>query len=174
MARIPTPDCPGSRIINLGRIAGAQGLKGWVRVISYTEPREAILDYRPWLVGDGHRPVKVLEGARRGKSVVARLEGVSNRDDAENLNGLEIGIERSQLPGIGDEHFYWADLIGLEVILQEGESLGRIEQMMATGANDVMVVEGDRQRLIPFLINQTVTEVDLKSGRIIVDWDAEF
>lgn len=158
----------------MGRIAGAHGVKGWVRIISYTEPREAILNYRPWLLGKDHRPVEVLEGARRGKSVVARLKGVNDRDAAESLNGTEIGIYRDQLPEPGENEYYWADLVGLEVVLQQGESLGKITQMMATGANDVMVVEGDRQRLIPFIIDHTVINVDLESGRVTVDWDADF
>jgi len=158
----------------VGRIAGAHGLKGWVRIISHTEPREAILNYRPWLLGEDHRPVEILEGARQGKSVVARLQGVNDRDEADTLNGLVIGVERSQLAEVGENSFYWADLIGLEVMLEQGASLGKVSEMMATGANDVMVVEGDRQRLIPFLIDQTVIEVDLESGRITVDWDADF
>ena len=163
-----------ARILNVGRIAGAHGIKGWVKIISHTEPREAILDYRPWLLGDQHQPVEILEGARRGKSIVALLKGVDDRDQAESLNGLAIGIERSQLAEIGDMSFYWADLVGLEVKLEQGESLGTVSEMMATGANDVMVVEGDRQRLIPFVIDHTVIGVDLESGEILVDWDADF
>lgn len=163
-----------ARILNVGRIAGAHGVKGWVRVISHTEPREAILDYRPWLLGDDHQPVEVQESSRQGKRIVARLHGIEDRDQAESLNGLAIGIERSQLAEPGEKSFYWADLIGLEVVLEQGESLGKVSEMMATGANDVMVVEGDRQRLIPFVIDHTVIKVDLESGRITVDWDADF
>jgi 16S rRNA processing protein RimM len=162
------------KTLTLGQIAGAHGVKGWVRVISYTEPREAILEYQPWFLGKNQRTVELLDGARQGKSVIARIAGVDDRDQAEALKGQEIGIERSQLPDAGNKQYYWADLIGLEVLLENGESLGTIAQMMATGANDVMVVEGDRQRLIPFLTGKTVMEVDLESGNIIVDWDADF
>ena len=162
------------RILTLGSIAGPHGLKGWVRVISHTDPREAIFSYHPWLLGENQQAVEILDGGRSGKSLVVHLEGVNDREAAEALNGKAIGVYRSQLPELEDKEFYWADLIGLEVVLPEGRSLGKIEQMMATGANDVMVVEGDRQRLIPFVIDQTVVEVDTESGKVIVDWDADF
>lgn len=158
----------------LGRIAGAHGVKGWVKVFSHTEPAEAIADYRPWLLGEDGRLVEPLEAVMQGKKVVARLEGVSDRSQAEALVGLEIYVERHQLPEPGERQFYWSDLIGLEVKHQDGESLGTLAEMMATGANDVMVVEGDRQRLIPFVQGETVIEVDLDAGRLTVDWDKEF
>lgn len=161
-------------ILTLGQIAGAHGVKGWVKVISFTEPRKAILNYETWLLGEDHRSTRVLNGTCPGKSVVAQLEGVTDRDQAEALRGLEISVSRKQLPGTDKNQFYWADLIGLEVLLDSGESLGEISSMMATGANDVMVVEGDRQRLIPFLVGNTVRKVELESGRVIVDWDPEF
>lgn len=162
------------RIIALGQIAGVHGVKGWVRVFSHTEPRDAILDYRPWLLGDGERPVEPLEGARHGKTVIARLEGVEDRDQAERLVGQAIGVERRDLPEPREGEFYWADLIGLEVVLKDGEPLGTIEELMATGAHDVMVVRGDRERLIPFVPDRTVLAVDLESRRITVDWDADY
>ena len=163
-----------SKIIALGHIAGAHGIKGWVQVHSHTEPREAILDYRPWLLGTDWRPVLPLEGARLGKKVIARLDGVSNREQAEALAGLGIGIERSQLPDPGEDRFYWADLIGLKVVLANGESLGTIREMIATGANDVMVVAGGRERLIPFIKDLTVLGVDLGRAEVLVNWDADF
>lgn len=160
--------------LNLGQIAGAHGIRGWVRVHSLTKPREAILEYDSWLLGENQQPVEVLAGSRNGKAIVAQLEGVTDRDQAEAMKGLEIGIDKSQLPKTGKDQFYWADLIGLEVLLEDERSLGKIEKMMATGANDVMVVEGDRQRLIPFVTGHSVLKVDLESEQIIVDWDPEF
>lgn len=160
--------------VPLGRITGAHGIKGWVKVFSHTEPREAILDYNPWLLGAEQREVELLEGARHGKSVLARLQGIGNREQAEALQGLEVAVERRRLPDPGSQQYYWADLIGLDVVLEDGESLGTIGGMMATGANDVMVVEGDRQRLIPFVEGQTVLGVDLVSGTVRVRWDKEF
>lgn len=162
------------RIIALGHIAGVHGIRGWVRVFSHTEPREAILDYRPWLLGDDGRHVEPLEGARHGKTVIARLEGIGDRDQAERLVGQTIGVERRDLPELGEGQFYWADLIGLEVVLKGGESLGTVEDLMATGAHDVMVVRGDRERLIPFVLDRTVLAVHFESRRITVDWDVDY
>lgn len=161
-------------IIALGHILGVHGIRGWVRVFSHTEPREAILDYRPWLLGDDERPVEPLEGARHGKTVIVRLEGIGDRDEAERLVGQTIGVERRDLPELGKGQFYWVDLIGLEVVLKGGESLGTVEDLMTTGAHDVMVVRGDRERLIPFVLNRTVLGVDFESRRITVDWDADY
>jgi 16S rRNA processing protein RimM len=162
------------RIVTLGHIAGSHGVKGWIQVYSHTEPREAILEYAPWLLGTDQRPVRPLEGARLGKKVIARLEGINDREQAESVAGLEIGIERSQLPDPGGDRYYWADLIGLKVVLENGETLGTIKEMMATGANDVMVVAGPPERLIPFIKGQTVLQVDLNKAEVCVDWDVEF
>jgi len=163
-----------NKIVTLGHIAGAHGVNGWIQVYSHTEPREAILEYEPWLLGAERRLVLPLDGARLGKKVIARLEGINDREQAESVAGLDIGIERSQLPDPGGDRFYWADLIGLKVVLENGETLGTIREMMATGANDVMVVAGSRERLIPFIKGQTVLRVDLKEAEVCVDWDAEF
>lgn len=160
--------------VTLGRIAGAHGIKGWVKVYSHTDPVESIADYRPWLLGDDQRAFEPLEAVRLGRKVIARLEGVTGRDQAEALNGLEIFVDRAQLPEPGEHQYYWADLIGLEVVHQDGETLGSISDMMATGAHDVMVVEGSRQRLIPFVYGRTVVGVDLGARRLTVNWDKDF
>lgn len=162
------------RRILLGRVAGAHGVRGWVRVFSYTDPRQAILDYRPWLVGAQELELTPLEGGRHGKSVIARLEGVDDRDQAMALIGLDIKVDRGQLPDPGEARYYWADLIGMHVVLEDGETLGTIEEMMATGANDVMVVDGARQRLIPFVRGQTVMRVDIENNEVTVRWDRDF
>ncbi len=162
-----------SRIL-LGRISGVHGVRGWVKVYSYTDPIASILDYRPWLLGEDQKALEPLEGGRHGKTVIARLEGVDDREEAAALSGLDIFVARSQLPDPGEHRYYWADLIGLKVVSEDGEVLGTIEEMMATGANDVMVVEGSRQRLIPFVRGQTVLKVDLDSAEVKVRWDSDF
>jgi 16S rRNA processing protein RimM len=165
---------PRKKVVRLGHIAGAHGIQGWVRVYSHTEPREAISQYRPWLLGDDLRPCDPLEVHRHGKAVIARLDGVEDRAQAEGLVGLHIGIDRDLLPETDEQQFYWADLVGLEVQTADGESLGVIEEMMATGANDVMVVRGERERLIPFLLGRSVIKVDLEASLVTVDWDKTF
>lgn len=160
-------------LIELGYIAGAHGVKGWVRVHSWTEPREAILDYRPWLLGDECRAVTALEGGRHGKTVIAALPGVEDRDQALALVRQKIAVRRSQLPPPPPGVYYWADLQGLEVVTTEGLALGRVARMLETGANDVMVLEDGQERLVPFVVGQTVTRVDLDAGLIEVDWNPE-
>lgn len=158
----------------LGHIAGAHGLKGWVRIHSDTDPRDAIFTYQPWLVGVGQTPRRILLGRTQGKHLVVELDGVSDRDEAESLAGEIIAIYRDQLPELGDFQFYWAELVGLEVINQDGLKLGSIKELIATGANDVMVVRGDKERLIPFIKNDYVTQVDLVAKQVMVNWDPDF
>lgn len=160
----------------LGGIAGAYGIKGWVKLRSYTQPQDNILDYAPWWVGSGdrRREMRPLEARAHGKGLVVRLEGVDDRDAAQALNGEPVSVPRDALPALSDGEYYWADLIGLEVLDLDGRSFGRVSQLMETGANDVLVVRGDRERLIPFLVDQVVKDVDLEAGELVVDWDADF
>lgn len=160
--------------IVLGHLAGVHGIKGWVKIHSHTDPREAIFDYQPWLLGDAAVTTEVLESKASGKFLLARLKDVDTRDAAEALVGQKIAVGRSSLPPLEDSEFYWADLIGLTVLNRDGTELGRIREMLATGANDVMVVDGDRERLIPFVMGHYVSQVDLERGFVTVDWDPDF
>ncbi len=152
------------------------GVKGWVRVYSYTQPRENIVRYQPWYIkrGGNWQPRQLAEGKRHGKGVIARLADCADRDQALSLMESEIGISRDQLPEAAPGEYYWNDLQGLEVVTLEDESLGRVDHLIETGANDVLVVQGDRERLIPFVLEQVVTRVDLEAGIIQVDWDKDF
>jgi len=162
------------RIIALGRIAGVHGVRGWVRIHSETEPREAIFGYQPWLLGESLEKVRLIQGKRSGNRLIALLENIESREAAEALLDQSIAVFRHQFPDPGDGQFYWTDLLGLKVRLQDGTELGTIEKMLATGANDVMVVRGERERLIPFVTGQYVKNVDLDGGAVTVDWDPEF
>jgi len=167
----------GERRILLGRIVGLFGVAGWVKVESYTEPRTRIFNYRPWLLKHAGSEVEVTgaSGRSHGKGLVAALPDVGDRDAAAALIGAEIWIPRSALPRPKRGEYYWADLEGLEVITIDGVALGRISHLFSTGANDVLVVrDGARERMIPFVLKQFVKEVDLGSGRITVDWDPDF
>ena len=157
----------------LGRISGLFGVRGWVRVFSYTEPREAFLQYKGLLLGRNGdwQSIKVAEGQRHGKSVILRLEGVDDRDQAAALIGTEIGVDREELPKPEDGHYYWSDLLGLTVVHRDGTELGTINEMLETGAHDVMVVKGDTERLIPFVMNEIVIGVDLSNKQVNVDWE---
>ena len=157
----------------LGRISGLFGVRGWVKVYSYTEPREAVLNYGRWLLSgkDGWREATVAEGKRHGKTVIVRIEGYDDRDQAAGLIGTEIGVPRDELPETGDDQYYWSDLEGLKVVNREGTVLGKVDHLLETGANDVMVVKGEGERLIPFVIDKVVLGVDLANGEISVDWE---
>lgn len=161
-------------LVLLGYVSGVFGIKGWVKVHSWTNPREAILDYQPWLLGEQLTPVRVLDGRAQGKTVVASIENVDQPEQAQVLRGQEIRVPRGQLPEPQQGSWYWADLIGLEVVTISGERLGQLTEMMETGAHDVMVVQGDRQRLIPFVPESFVQSVDLEQGKVIVDWQSDY
>lgn len=147
-----------------------------MRVYSYTEPRENVVGYRRWrLQRNGEQSeVEVAEGRAQGKGVVARIEGCDDRDAAMRLVGSEILIERDQLPALGEGEYYWTDLQGMRVVNRQGEQLGEVESLFETGANDVMVVKGERERLIPFVPARIVLKVDQEAGEILVDWGKDF
>lgn len=175
-----------SEKIILGRITGVYGVKGWVKVFSYTDPMESIVDYSPWYLRPENKKrapwnrVKLKAGKRHAKTVIAKLEHCNDRDAAQTYIGSEIAIEPDQLERLADnDEFYWRDLIGLRVINQQDTELGIIERIFETGANDVLVViagEGDdrSEHLIPWTMHQAILEVDLDSGIIRVDWDPDF
>jgi len=164
--------------VALGYISAVHGLKGWVKVHSWTRPMEAILDYQPWLLGDdektANKSVAILDGRKQGKGLVACLPGIEGREQAMTMIGQQIFVLREQMPTTEADEYYWSDLEGLEVHTTKGELLGKVERLMETGANDVLVIRGQRQHLVPFIQGQYVTRVDLEDGLIEVDWDPEF
>ena len=167
---------PEARRVILGRVIGPHGVNGWIKVLSYTEPRENILEFARWQLcsEDGWRAFSLGQGRAHGGRVLAKLEAVGDRDAAAALAGAEIAVMRSDLPATEEGEYYWSDLEGLSVRNLAGRELGRVAYLFATGANDVMVVRGERERLLPFVQGTVVREVDLTSGEIRVDWDAEF
>jgi len=164
----------GPKRVVLGRIAGVYGVKGWVKVVSDTDPRESILRYAPWLVGPEETIRRVVEGRCHGKGIVARLDGCEDREQAALLVGREIAVTRDQLPPARAEEFYWIDLEGLAVVTDQGVDLGCVHHLFSTGVNDVLVVRGERERLVPFAWGDVVKDVDFTRRRIEVDWDPEF
>jgi len=157
----------------LGRISGLFGVRGWVKVYSYTEPREAVLNYDRWLLSgnNGWQEATVAEGQRHGKTVIVRINGYDDRDQAAGLIGTEIGVPRDELPETDSDHYYWSDLEGLCVVHRDGTELGKVDHLLETGANDVMVVKGETERLVPFVMDKVVLGVDLAKGEIRVDWE---
>lgn len=161
--------------ITLGKIVGVYGVKGWVKVFSESRPREQIFEYSPWILElNGERSeINVLQGRVHGKGLIAQLEGIEHRDQAEKLTGAVISVAEQALPETDKDEYYWSQLTGLSVVNTEGTDLGEVAGLLETGANDVMVVRGDKERLIPFT-RYAVIQVDLDGRVITVDWDPEF
>lgn len=161
--------------ITLGRIAGVFGVKGWVKVFSYTRPRQAIFDYKQWTLSTptGDKACKLISGRSQGKGLAALLQGCDDRDSAAHLVGAEITVCAEELPALAKGDVYWHQLIGLKVFNLDKKALGVVASMLDTGANDVLVVQGDRERLIPY-VPAVIDEIDLDDGTIVVDWDADF
>lgn len=148
-----------------------------MKVFSFTEPRENILRYSPWILRKNSqtREIKVRGGQRQGNTVVAQLDGIADRDAATALIGWQILIKKEQLPKPKPGEYYWADLVGLKVETREGVPLGVVDHLLETGANDVLVViDGETERLIPFLQQHTVLNIDLNAASMVVDWDPDF
>jgi 16S rRNA processing protein RimM len=162
------------KTVLLGHVSGVHGLEGWIKIHSLTDPREAIFEYQPWLLGASLEEVRLTQGKKHGSRLIALLENTESREQAEALVNQPIAVYRDQFPELPGGTFYWTDLVGLTVRLEDGRELGTIASMLATGANDVMVVRGERERLIPFIREQYVKQVDLDAGLVTVDWDPDF
>lgn len=162
--------------IRVGQVSGVYGVKGWVRIFSETDPRAAITEFpRLWMRdGKDWRLVEVEDGRSHGRGVVMKFSEVRDRDRAYGLIGAELAIERGWLPAAEDGAYYWADLLGMHVNNRDGVQLGTIAGFIETGANDVLVVQGDRERLIPWVRDQYVLDVDLEARQVRVDWDPDF
>ncbi|MGX5173492.1 ribosome maturation factor RimM [Aliikangiella sp. IMCC44653] len=169
----------------VGKITGVHGVQGWVKVFSHTEPRLNIVKYNPWLIKQKNewRSIKLLNGRSQGKTIVAQLEGINDRNSAHAMIGTEIAIMPSQMQPLADNEFYWRDLEGLQVIDTQGETLGIVSHLIETGANDVLVVKlsaekaagsKEKEMMIPYIPESVIKKVDLNAQTIEVDWDNDY
>jgi 16S rRNA processing protein RimM len=162
----------------MGRVTVPYGVRGWVKIHTLTANPDSLREYPVWRLGRGGqwRDVRVLASRVHGNTLVAQLEGVADREAAAALRGTDIGVPRAELPPAAEGEFYWADLIGLDVVNTEQHEFGRVARILQTGANDVLVVAGktgDRETLIPFIAD-VIRQVDLAAGRIVVDWGEDY
>jgi 16S rRNA processing protein RimM len=188
MARLPDM---ASGLTTLGRIGAAVGIKGWVRLISFTDPADNILKFRHFYLvphktpggkvsADMPEQVELEESRIRGKDFIARIKGCEDREQARQYTGCELQVETSALPDLDENDYYWFQLAGLQVLNLQDENLGAVHHLMETGANDVLVVQAtadsldDRERLIPWIRDQVVIEVNLEKKLIRVDWEKDF
>lgn len=172
MSSKPPPDQP----VVMGRIVAPFGVKGWIKIQPYTATPAGLAQYFAWWLrrdGGAWRECEVERSHSQGSNLVAKLAGCDDRAAAAGLKGQEVAVPRSALPAAAPGEYYWADLLGLRVENEKAQALGVVARMMETGANDVLVVEGDRERLIPF-VGDVVKRVDLDGGVIVVDWEADY
>ncbi|MDZ5603500.1 ribosome maturation factor RimM [Pseudomonas sp. RP23018S] len=175
-----TPEMADDLIV-VGKIFSVHGVRGEVKVYSFTDPIENLLDYRHWtLRREGSvKQVELVSGRSNKKELVAKLKGLEDRDEARLLSGYEICVSRSLLPNLNDDEYYWYQLVGLSVINQDEQLFGKVDHLLETGANDVVVVKpcagslDDRERLLPYT-RQCVLAIDLEAGVMRVEWDADF
>lgn len=164
-------------MVVMGRVAAAYGIRGWIKIQSFTEYVDSLLDYRTWWLGQEQGPWREAEVGQcevHGKTLVAQLADCPDRTAAEKLKGLLIAVPRSSLPEREEGEYYWSELIGLAVVNEAGERLGTVVNLLETGANEVLSVHGDSgEILIPFVAS-AIKQVDLKNRTIRVDWLAEY
>lgn len=166
---------PAGDSVILGRVTGAFGVRGWVKILSYTDPRENIFHYGSWRmrIGEGWQTFELEQGRSQGRGLVAKLDTVDDRDAALRLMGTAISVSADRLPELPDGKFYWAQLLGLSVVDLQGQEFGRVTALMETGANDVLVLGGARERLVPFIWGSVIKRVDLAQGLIEADWQPD-
>lgn len=179
--------------IIIGAITAVYGIKGWVKIRSWTRPTDNIIAYQPWLLtrkslghagsatsagtdyGPGDLQAVTLQHRRsQAGRIMVKLDDSDNREQAQALVGKLIVVQRSQLPVADDNEYYWSDLIGLTVRNHNGVSFGKVTSLLETGANDVLVIHGDRERLVPFVQGSVVQAIDLDNNAMLVDWDEDF
>jgi len=163
----------GNKIL-VGKISNPHGIKGWVKVISFTDPIENILSYKKLTISDNQtEKTYCLEDSRiQGNKIVIKLEGVNNRDDADLLKNLQIQVNRSDLPELDQNSYYWEDLVDFNVIDIKGMHVGKVDSLFRTGSNDVLVIinETKQRLLIPFIMEEVIKYVDLDKELISIDW----
>ncbi len=169
-------------VVIVGRFGAAHGIRGDIRVRSFTDPADNITRYSPWLVavGESWQPVEVARVRSHGDGFVAHVAGCEDRNSVEErLRGKDIAVPAASLPAAQDDEYYWRELLGMSVVTPDGTRLGKVAWLLQTGPHDVLVVHevvagqtAPRERLIPF-VARYVPEVDRESGRIVADWDPD-
>ncbi len=172
---------PGN-LITVGRFASAHGIRGWINVQSFTDPPENLLSYKPWYMPDQHgwSPLAIDRMQAWEKGLRVHVQGIDDREQVRCLTGHEIAVAEEVLPKLEPGDYYWKDLMGLEVWTPAGECLGRVDHLMPTGSNDVLIVKPNahsidgRERLIPWLQDQIIRDIDFDARRILVDWRVDY
>lgn len=162
--------------IIIAQFGRPHGVKGFVTVHSFTEPRDNVLKYANWhaFIHNQWQPIKLIGVEVQKKSIITKIEGYPDRESVARLTNVTIAVQQDQLESLKPGDYYWHQLIGMNVTNQQGEPFGSVTELIPTGANDVLVVVGDRRHLIPYLPDQVILSIDPKKQLIIVDWDLDF
>ncbi len=159
----------------IGKVGAPYGVKGWLKIHSFTDPKDNIVTYSPWQIEVAGRwqAIEVSDIKQHGDGFIAHFNGYDDREIAKTLTNAHIGIEREQLASLDPGEYYWADLEGLTVIDQQGKTLGTVDRLIETGANDVLIVkEGKKQHMLPYLPGEVVIDIDLENKVMRVNWEA--
>lgn len=160
----------------VGKIGAPNGVKGWVKIHSFTRPAMNLLDYQPWLIQQQQQwqTISIEQVKLHGQQILAKFASYDDRDAVMALTNLDIAVTREHLPALANDEYYWRDLEGLTVINQQNQTLGTVDYLIDNGANDVLVIQGEQQHLIPYIKDLFIIAVDLEQGVITVDWDPDF
>jgi 16S rRNA processing protein RimM len=168
---VETPDW-----VVVGRFCRPHGIKGFIRVLSFTEPRDNLLNFPTWYIKQRQewQPIERLNDEVTHKHILTQVKGYVEREDVAALTNCDIAVPRNELPELDAGEHYWHELMGMQVVDLNGESLGEVTELMMTGSNDVLVVEGSQRYLIPYLVDEVIKRVDKTTRTITVDWDLDF
>jgi 16S rRNA processing protein RimM len=160
----------------VGRFGRPQGLKGFIRVISFTEPEESIFQYSPWYKNQDDQwvPIPLENQVKQNNTLLVKVAGFEQREQLATLTHTEIYVARSQLPVLPEGEFYWQDMINMQVFTRSGPLLGEVTSLLSTGSNDVLVVCGEKRHLIPYIKGLYILSVDPVQRKMRVDWDEDF
>ncbi len=159
----------------IGRFGSVYGIQGWLKVISFTQPMTNILHYENWLINraSSWQPITITASKLHGKHILVKIADCTTPEQARQYTNIDIAISRGQLPTLTESEYYWADLEGLSVVNQQGIELGKVSHVFATGANDVLIVKGEKEHLLPY-IKQVILNINLAEKTLLVDWDENF
>lgn len=161
-----------SKQVVVGRFGRVHGVRGDIHVISFTEPAHNILDYHPWLIEKNGQwqSVTIASTKLHNQEIIAHIKDCDDRDLAKRYTNKDIAVPQDALPKLNKQEYYWSELIDLTIINQRGENLGQVTEILETGSNDVLVVKGSTEHLIPYR-KEVILKVDLGSNTITVDWE---
>ncbi len=156
--------------ILIAKIQAHQGLNGWLKIYSYSETEEKFSNYTHFFVLNNRNYDQLdIEDIKIDKSIKIKFRSINSREDAERFIDKSLYIEADQLEKLNDNEYYWKDLIGLDVYIEEGEKIGVISDIIETGSNDVLVIQGEKELLVPYIYGQSIKNVFLNDNKVVID-----